>query len=182
LAGNVDGKGAAARFYYPSAIVSGPDGNLFVTSGSTIVKVTLDGVATKFAGSKNLQGNTDGPLTSALFSYPSGLAMGLDGTLFVADKGNYVVRAVASDGIVSTPKNLSTKGQPVFLSIDPNGIMCLTYKSGNIISLRGTKNSVIQDFLPAELSSPSGVVACAPNEFYVADRLTHKIYKIQFKY
>lgn len=53
------------------------------------------------AGSLGSSGNLDGPRAVALFSGPSGVARGPDGSLFVADTSNLVIRRIAPDGEVS---------------------------------------------------------------------------------
>lgn len=107
LAGDVegfaDGKGTAARFSGPNAIVLGPDGNLYVADAGNarIRRVTPSGVATTVAGD-GVRGMLDGPGTKARFAYPTGLAFAPDGRLYVVDRWAHSVRAVAPDGTVTT--------------------------------------------------------------------------------
>ena len=59
------------------------------------------------AGFPAAAGTNDGPGISARFLRPTGLAVGADGSIYVADYGAYVIRKVDRDGIVST-----VAGQP----------------------------------------------------------------------
>ncbi|GAB3897636.1 hypothetical protein GCM10028803_16020 [Larkinella knui] len=147
-AGNLDGKGTAARFSYPSQMTMDKNENLYVidqrysyTGGSVIRKidptgtvttftkglysvtdicidprdgVTLyaiesgdaqgiasgifrispDGKATRLNGGPGLNGYEDGPLASAKFYSPRGIAMDKTGNLYIADALNYCVRKV----------------------------------------------------------------------------------------
>ena len=54
------------------------------------------------------EGLADGPAAQARFHTPSGIALGADGALVIADTGNHAVR-VLRDGVVST---LAGNGQP----------------------------------------------------------------------
>ncbi|WP_431286182.1 hypothetical protein [Roseateles chitinivorans] len=85
--GNADGTGSAARFYLPSAIALGPDGDLYVAdrSNQVIRRVTTAGVVTTYAGTPGSPGYVDGAAGSAKFNHPSGLAVAGDGTVYVAD-------------------------------------------------------------------------------------------------
>jgi DNA-binding beta-propeller fold protein YncE len=88
----------------PSHVIVGSDGILFVddTTSDVIFKVSQDGAVAVLAGTAGKKGTTDGPGTSALFNSPQGLALGPDGTLYVADTGNQTIRRVTPDGRVST--------------------------------------------------------------------------------
>ena len=88
--GNAEGTGSAARFYLPSAIALGPDGDLYVAdrSNQVIRRVTTAGVVTTYAGTPGSAGYVDGAAGTAKFNHPSGLAVAGDGTVYVADSDN----------------------------------------------------------------------------------------------
>ena len=46
-------------------------------------------------------GSTDGPADSASFCYPGGLALGADGSIYIADSNNHTIRCL-KDGVVTT--------------------------------------------------------------------------------
>lgn len=104
FAGSIDGTGTAARFRSPHGIVVDPSGNLFVADygNDTIRKVTPAGVVTTVAGSPDELGSTDGQGSQARFKYPNELALDTDGNLYVTDSGNYTIRKVSADGLVTT--------------------------------------------------------------------------------
>ncbi|HEX5702710.1 MAG TPA: hypothetical protein VFX97_05890 [Pyrinomonadaceae bacterium] len=92
--GHADGQGTAAKFSSVGGMTFGPDGNLYLTDGSTVRKVTLDGRVTTVA--RNLDFTTpedqkqDGGLT--------GLAADSNGSIYVADTGRRRLLKVKSDG------------------------------------------------------------------------------------
>jgi sugar lactone lactonase YvrE len=96
----LDGAGAAARFVGPAGVAVAPDGRVFVSDAPAhqIRVVAADGARTvsTYAGD-GVDGTEDGPGASARFRYPTGLQLGRDGTLYVADSDNHVVRAIAPD-------------------------------------------------------------------------------------
>jgi len=101
--GSSDGS-SAARFDTPSGIAAASNGDLYVsdTGNHTIRKVTPAGAVTTIAGVAGRSGFTDGAGTSALFNSPLGLAVAVDRTIFVADSGNHLVRAIAPNRTVTT--------------------------------------------------------------------------------
>ncbi len=103
LVGTTDGSGSAARFNYPYGIALDNAGNAYVadTYNYTIRKVTPSGVVSTWAGVAGSPGSNDGLFTQR-FNDPSGLAVGSDGYIYVADTGNNTIRKIAPNGRVST--------------------------------------------------------------------------------
>lgn len=62
-----------------------------------------------------------GPATDAALDTPRGLAVAPDGTLYVADSGNDVIRAVSPDGVVETVLAAPVHG-PAGLWLDDGGL------------------------------------------------------------
>jgi DNA-binding beta-propeller fold protein YncE len=54
------------------------------------------------AGAPEAKNATDGPAASARFNTPAAVALHADGTLYVADRGNHVIRKITVGGMVST--------------------------------------------------------------------------------
>lgn len=101
--GFADGTGARARLAYPRDVAADAAGNLYVADATNhrIRKVTPEGVVTTVAGTGR-RGHADGPALRATFHSPWGIAVGPDGTVFVADTGNHSIRRIGRDGRVTT--------------------------------------------------------------------------------
>ncbi|MBP8297822.1 MAG: hypothetical protein KAX84_17045, partial [Burkholderiales bacterium] len=97
------GAATQARITKPLAIAYAADGSWYFSDLEQIVvrKVSAEGVITTVAGN-NISGfsGDGGPATAASLTYPQGVALGPDGSLYIGDFGR--VRRVAPDGTIST--------------------------------------------------------------------------------
>lgn len=99
--GNADGKGTAARFSNVHAMVLAPDGNLYLTDGAEVRRVTMDGRVTTVAKDLTARTSEDKPtLFGGADDIISGLAVDSAGAIYVADAGNRRVLRVSNDGKV----------------------------------------------------------------------------------
>ncbi|HEY0158093.1 MAG TPA: hypothetical protein VGF28_12475 [Thermoanaerobaculia bacterium] len=146
--GSSDGTGSAARFRGLQGICA-RSGSLYVTdtNNNTIRKVTTAGVVTTLAGSSSI-GSVNGTRTVARLSRPGGVALGNDGTMYIADTDNHVIRKVVG-GNVST-----------------------------FAGLAGTSGSANGTGTAARFTSPYGVATDSLGNVYVADTFNHTIRKI----
>jgi sugar lactone lactonase YvrE len=80
-------------------------GNIFLVCGveGCIRKITTDGIIHTVAGN-GTQGfsGDNGPATSAQLNFPSDVAVAPDGTLYISDQNNQVVRKVDPAGVITT--------------------------------------------------------------------------------
>lgn len=106
-----DGHGTEASFNEPYDVVERDDGTLLVAdlANNRLRIVTLEGDVTTYAGT-DTQGQDDGPLATATFYHPQGLAFDAAGNLYVTDTGNYVIRRITPAGDVSTVAGNSSAG------------------------------------------------------------------------
>lgn len=95
--GYEDGERLNARFNTPGQMVIDADGNIFVCDAGNhcIRKISRQGIVSTFIGIPGKSGYKDGDPETALFNFPTGMAIDNKGTIFIADKGNNVVRKLA---------------------------------------------------------------------------------------
>ena len=119
LAGLVVGR--AAHFFSPLGIACDRFGNTYVadSGNETIRKISMASSSPWVQrGSPMDAGRTDGPGSSAVFNQPEGIAIADDGTVFVAEMVNHVIRVArrarpgdiatidARTGAVNVPRHL----------------------------------------------------------------------------
>ena len=94
-AGDDDGTGTAAKFYWPRGLAIDSSGNVYVadTNNHRIRKISPAGVVTTFAGSSS--GDDDGALAAAKFNQPHGVAVDSSGNVYVGDFGNHRIRKIS---------------------------------------------------------------------------------------
>lgn len=111
--GNLDAGSAAdsADSWSPRGVAVARDGTVFVADAMwhVIRKVSADGVVSTLAGSRN-PGADDGTGTAASFSFPHGLAIDRQGTLYLSDPGNHLIRKITPAGVVTTLAGTGTQG------------------------------------------------------------------------
>jgi sugar lactone lactonase YvrE len=110
--GDADGIGSAAAFASPQGVAVDNAGNVYVadTGNRTIRKITADGAVTTLAGKPGQGGSTDGWGIDARFASPEGLALDINGNIYVADSRNHTIRKITSAGLVTT---LAGTAQPI---------------------------------------------------------------------
>src|SRR5439155_1718972 len=99
------GLATSAQLHNPQGVALGLDGSLYIADNDNqrIRKVSPAGIITTVAGSGESGSSGDGgPATAAQLSYPRGLALGPDGSLYIADQDSQRVRRVSPAGIITT--------------------------------------------------------------------------------
>jgi DNA-binding beta-propeller fold protein YncE len=96
---STDGLLDEAGFLRPTAITIDKVGTIFVADGDAIRAIGRRAIPFVETISAKKTGFTDGNLNLAKFNRPSGLAIGKNGELFVADSENQVVRVLTSSDL-----------------------------------------------------------------------------------
>lgn len=102
--GGDGGPASGATFSNISAMTTAPDGTIYLADAEFIRKIDRNGIITHFAGMdvNGGFGGAGGPALLAGFDNPSGLAVGPDGSLYIADTFNHRIRKIDRNGMVST--------------------------------------------------------------------------------
>ena len=102
-----DGPGDEARFWWrfggTMRLDVDHDGSVIVADfyHEAIRRISPDGTVSTIAGA-NGQGVRDGPVATAQFDGPSDVAVGSDGSIYVADCTAHRIRKITTDGMVTT--------------------------------------------------------------------------------
>jgi hypothetical protein len=98
------GPATSARLNFPTDVVLGPTGQIFITDKNNrrVRMINGSGVISTIAGTGAAGSTGDGGLaTSATFQQPAGLAVAPDGTVYVADQGAHRVRRFTVGGNIT---------------------------------------------------------------------------------
>jgi sugar lactone lactonase YvrE len=147
----------------------------------------------------------DGPAISALITYPVGLSLDTEGTLYISDSKNYRIRKVNRDGIISTVVGAGRgysgdNGQaygagldyPCGVVIDSIGKIYIADRYNNVIrmvDIDGIITTIAGDgsqgysgdggrAVDAQLFSPFGLSLDTNGSLYIAENGNHCIRKV----
>jgi len=207
--GHQDSISALSMYKSLRGIAIDSSGSLLVTDENWIRKVSPDGSASTLTGAEK-GGYADGEIKEAKFNSPTGITVDADGNIFVSDAGNYRVRKINVDGLVSTLAGAgtpgSTDGKGFFakfgylwgIKVAPSGNIYLADAGQN----EGIKNTIRMITSIAEVTtiaggeqgykdgvgkdasfrSPHGLwMNTTENIFYVADYIDARIRKISYE-
>ena len=187
-----DATGPGKRVLSPAGLALGPDGTLFAAdaTGHRVWAISPAGDPRIVAG--GVYGYRDGPGDEALFRYPTDVAIGPDGTCYVADGGNDRIRTISPEGVVATlAGSIYDYGdgrgpdgrfrQPLALDVDAEGT-CYVADTGNnavrritpdgeVTTVAGSPPGGAADGVGAEVSLrwPTGIALGDDGELWVAD-------------
>lgn len=199
--GFLDAMGAAARFNEPTAIAADRSGNLYIADklNHRIRRCSPSGHVTTFAGS-GVPGATDGPVATASFYEPSGIACDTLGNVYVCDTRNYKIRKIDPSGQVTTlagvgvfgvtdgPAAFARFGFPVGIAVTPDGttIMVSDYNTHTIRRLRNDTVTTVagaayfQGMMDgsgsaARFDHPAGLAFSTSGILYICDEWNNRI-------
>ncbi|MFN2444192.1 MAG: SMP-30/gluconolactonase/LRE family protein, partial [Vicinamibacterales bacterium] len=194
IAGMRDDQASRARFSEPFGVAVSGDGTVYVTDAGEAQRIrgiSPDGRVFTVAGGR--LGFADGVGQAARFNTPSGLAIDRNGTLYVADTANNVIRRIARDGRVATLAGDGSAGHrdgaahearfngPIGVAVDASGrvIVADTYNDriraihpdGTVSTLAGGDAPGAVDGVRSEarFDTPSGVAVGRSGTIHVAD-------------
>ena len=184
---------APGQFDSPRDMAFGPDGSLYVVDmrNARVEQFAADGTFLRQFGSL---GRNDGQLWRESNRGPTGIAVGVDGAVYVADTWNYRVQKFTADGQFvakwGTYVNLVT-GQPGLdrtglygprgIAIDPNGDLYVTDTGNARVVVYGPDGTFRREFGtkgagPNQLDEPVGIAVSADGtRVYVADSTNARI-------
>lgn len=95
--GWLDGEADESLFNHPRQICFDNKGNLYVADGMNHVirKVSPDGIVSTVVGIAGVKGYRDGSPDEAMFNQPDGVAIDDEGTIYIADYENRLIRKLS---------------------------------------------------------------------------------------
>ncbi|MGH7442424.1 MAG: hypothetical protein ACREKE_07110 [bacterium] len=194
---------------YPSGVAVGGDGDIFIadTGNHRVLRVGASGVLSVVAGTGAAHKSGDGgPIGSAEFLEPIGLALDGHGDLFIADIAADRVREVKPSGLIMTVAGDGTAGYsgdggaataaeldaPAGLAVDARGNLYIA-DSGNQrvreVGTDGVIRTAVGDgrrgwsgdggsALSARLNRPYGVALDAEGDLYIADSGNQRVREV----
>lgn len=191
--GAANGSLTVAQFNGPRGIAVAPDGTIYIadTTNHRIRAISPAGIVSTLAG--GTQGSANGTGTAAQFNNPSGVAVGPNGLIYVADTNNSRIRAITPAGVVTTFAGSSYgTGQGFFAS--PRGV---AVAADGTVYVADTSNHNIVALTPsaaytrlagnntfgfangsgasARFNGPQGIVVVSPTVLAVADTNNRRV-------
>ena len=125
--GLADGPASESCFYSPRGLALAADGSVIVadTDNHAIRLVSPAGFVSTLTGG-NGSGFRDGSPDEAQFSWPQGVAVASDGTIYVADTGNGLIRRVHDGAVETVDVEGSPFSNPEGLVVDTEGDLLFT--------------------------------------------------------
>jgi uncharacterized protein (TIGR03437 family) len=203
------GSATGASLYLPTGVATDTAGNVYVADyqNNRVRKVTPGGTISTVAGNGVAGFSGDGgPATRASLSNPANLAIGPNGTLYIADFNNNRVRAVSPGGTITTiagngfPTYSGDGGAaaaaglsgPVALALDATGNLFIAddfnnrirkvTTSGLITTVAGSNNAGFSgdggQATSASLNEPDGITVDSAGNLYLSDQLNERVRKV----
>lgn len=191
----------------PTSIAMDASQNIYISQpiANRIDKISIDGKISCVAGCSMVQGSSGdgGPAKLATFTYPQGLAVDLQGNLYIVSDANGKIRKI-SNGIITTIAgtgektyngdggpainaniipfeiSINTNGDIYFTEIDNYRIRKITAGTGIVTTIAGTGvrgNSGDNGLAVNAQVIPFGIKSLANGDVYFTD-LNHTIRKI----
>jgi len=200
-----------AIFSQTEGIAVDSNGTIYVADadGNRVRKINPDGSIQNVAGGgvAGFAGD-DGPSNAALLSHPYGLAVDVQGNLYIADLGNARVRKVSADGIIRTvagggtiapggngdggPATSAQLLEPRNVAVDLDSTLYISdfgahriYRvspGGVLTTLAGTGTAGFSGDNGAgplaQLNSPAGLASDSKGSLYIADSANNRIRRL----
>lgn len=171
---------ASAAFNTPSGLAIDGEGNVYVadTGNNSIRKVTPEGKVTTVAGDRTA-GYLDGPVATARFNGPIGVAVDAKGNIFVADTYNDRIRIITPDGQVNTLAG--SFDTPCGIVVTADGTLIVA-DTGNDLLRKITPDGTVSTWdvkvNGEDLSNPIGLALTHDNYLYVTEHDRSRVIQV----
>ena len=166
-----NGPATGAALGNPTGVAVDAMGNVYIAdSSNNVIREVSNGVITTIAGNWAPEYSGDnGPATSAGLSGPESVAVDATGNLYIADRGNQVIRKVSNGMITTIAGNGHGAGGPfggysgdsgLATDAELNGPMGVAVDASGNVYIADTRNNVIR-VLPDGLSAHAASLSAA---------------------
>lgn len=184
--GDQDGHGFDAHLNGPVGVAVSGSGDVYVadTYNHRIRRIDASGTVTTIAGTT--PGFQDGPAAQARFDTPCSLAVGPDGSIWVADTSNRAIRRIAPDGTVSTLAQSAREDhdaplrRPLGIVVDADAVYVTEASHGRVLryGYDGTLQTLTGEDDSQSLLQPSSL-AFDGRQLVVTDSAAARIYRVE---
>lgn len=193
------GLASEAQLNNPGDLTVAADGSIYIadTNNHRIRRIDPNGYISTIAG---IGTGTDGGgyggdgdfAIKAKLTYPKAVAIGPDGSLYIADSGNNCIRRVGINGIITTVLFSSNLNRPSNIAVTPDGTLLITETANQRIrqvTLDGVITTVAGNgtqgysgdgdtATEAQLNNPGGIALSPDGSIYFADIENHRIRRV----
>ncbi len=200
-------RGTTLSIYPPAGMALDSSGNVFFSSLNCIFRLDREGIVTRVAGNGRYGFSGDGgPAIHARFSMPGAVAMDAHDNLYVLDGGNYRVRRISADGVITTvagngtnypfgpngdggPATSAVLALAVGLAVDGEGSLYIAElvrirkvaPDGMISTVAGGSWDLPDEDGPAtsvSLNNAAGLAVDAEGTLFISERVAHRIRRL----
>ncbi len=200
-----NGPAINAKINNPTALTTDRQGNIYFSDRDNfrIRKITPDGIITTIIGT-GIAGNTgdEGPANLATINLTGAILLSDDGSMYISDAGNHVIRRITPDGIIHRyagngvagysgdggNASLATLNNPNFTATGSTGDFYIA-DTGNNVVRKISPNGIIQTVAGTGIAgfsgdegiateakfSDIGSVKISEGELYIVDRGNDRI-------
>lgn len=155
ISGNKDGENSLATFKNPSALIMDKNHIIYIAdSGNNKIRtVSPEGIVNTLAGNGS-EGSKNGNSINSSFRNPSGLAIDVNGNIYVSDTGNHIIRKIYPNGLVKTFAGSKKPGNNDAIGVKAsfNTPMGMAFNSKGYLFIADMDNNKIRTI------SPQGIV------------------------
>jgi len=190
------GPAAAAQLNSPGDIAVAADGSIYIadTNNHRIRRIDPNGIISTIAGTGTgsdgggFSGDGDMAVKAQL-TYPNGVAIGPDGSLYLADSGNNCIRRIGINGIITT---VAVNGGANHIAVTADGTLYISdFRNHSIrrVTSDGVIKTVAGNGTPgysgdgdmaaaAQLNYPGGIALAPDGSLYIADTYNQRIRRV----
>jgi sugar lactone lactonase YvrE len=186
-------KSVQSRFNAPADIAVSDAGCYVADAGNNTIRMIKAGASTTVAGAAGQYGSIGGSSGHARFNEPDGVGVAQDGTVYVADRYNAIIRRITPDGVVTTfagRSGLTGNADGPASSARFNNPRRIAVAADGTIYVADTGNHAVRRIVPAgtvttvfassesDRMDPIGLAIDSEGNLLVADAWSHVVRKI----